>query len=217
MSITASVVLDQAASLLLDTAHRTWSADELLDFLNEAMRTTAGAKADFYTVQDEAFALAVGILQTLPGDGVAVMNVLRNSDATGGRILTQVDEALLDESARFWPAATRVLQIEHYTADPRNPRRFKVFPPAALGAAVEILYTATPPQIMYPAETLPVSEVYQSPLVDFVLSKAYSKNSKRQDLTKASGFMAQWGQKLGLKANAQAAIAPKVAVSPGLA
>ncbi len=216
MSIAASVILDQAAELLLDAAHRTWSANELLDFLNEAMRTTAGAKADFYTVQ-EFVALVPGLLQNLPGDGVALMKVSRNSDANGGRIVTQVDESLLDESARFWPAATTTVRIEHYTADPRNPRQFKVFPPAAAGASIEILYSATPPQIMYAAETLPVPDVYQSPLTDFVLAKAYMKNSKRQDLAKASGFMAQWGQKLGLKANAQAAIAPKVAVSPGVA
>lgn len=216
MSIQASVILDQAASLLLDTAHRTWSADDLLDYLNEAMRMTAGAKADFYTVQ-EFVDLVPGLLQELPGDGVAVMNVTRNSSANGGRIVTQVDESLLAESARFWPAATTVTQIEHYTADPRSPRRFKVFPPAALGASVEVLYSTTPPQVMYAAEVLPVSEVYQSPLTDFVLAKAYMKNTKRQDLTKSSGFMAQWGQKLGLKANAQAAVAPKVAVSPGVA
>lgn len=213
----ASDILDEAATLLLDTAHRTWSADELLGYLNEAMRATAGAKADFYTVQNESFALAAGLLQTLPADGIVLMNVMRNSDATGGRIISQVDSSLLDESARFWPASTQELQVEHFTADPRNPRRFKVFPPAALGATVEILYSAVPPQIMYAAEELSVSDAYQAPLLEFVLGRAYAKNSKRQDLAKASGFTASWGQRLGLKASAQAAVAPKVAVSPGVA
>ena len=62
MSITAATILDRAAELLLDTAHRTWSADELLDLLNEALSATALVKHDFYTVQDFV-TLAAGVLQ----------------------------------------------------------------------------------------------------------------------------------------------------------
>jgi hypothetical protein len=211
VSIAAATILDEAASLLLDRTHRTWPAADLLGYLNEAMRTTAFVKPDFYTVQNFV-TLVAGVLQNLPADGVALLKITRNAS---GRIVTQVDEGLLDEASRFWPAGTQETVIEHYTADPRNPRRFTVFPPSDGTSSIELLYGAVPPQIMYPEEELPVPSSYHTALLNFVLAKAYSKNSKRQDLTKSSGFMQQWGQLLGLKSQAQIAAAPRVTAQQG--
>lgn len=211
MTIAAATILDEAASLLIDKSHRAWPAADLLDYLNEALRTTAFVKPDMYTVQN-FITLAAGVLQNLPDDGVAFVKLTRNAT---GRVITQVDEGLLDEASRFWPAGTQELVVEHFTADPRNPRRFTVFPPSNGASSVEILYGAVPPQIMYPTEELPVPSSYHTAFLNFVLAKAYSKNSKRQDLTKSSGYMAQWGQLLGLKSQSQIAIAPKVSALPG--
>lgn len=213
MSIPASTLLDSVAVTLLDTAGRTWTPDELLGYLNEALRVTALAKPDFYTVA-EAITLLPGETQTVPGDGVALIDVTRN---TGGRIITQVDKTLLDESSRFWPAATREAVVEHYTADPRDPLRFVVFPPNDGTGIVDIVYAAVPPQVMYPAETMAVNDSYQAVLENYMLGKAYQKNSKRQDLQKAGSYLAQWGQLLGLDAQSQDAIVPKVNSSPGTA
>lgn len=212
MSITAATILDRAAELLLDTAHRTWSADELLDLLNEALSATALVKHDFYTVQDFV-TLAAGVLQTIPDDGVALLDIVRNAS---GRVVTQVDKSLLEEANRFWPAATQETVIEHFTVDPRNPLRFQVFPPSDGTSSVEMLYGATPPQVMYAAEEIPVPASYQAPLLDFVLARAYSKNSKRQDLTKAANFAQSWARYVGATSQAQLALSPKVASSPGV-
>lgn len=213
MSIQASTILDEAAVTLLDVAGRTWTPSDLLGYLNEAMRVTAGAKPDFYVIEAPV-TLAVGVIQMLPADGITLVDVPRN---TGGRIVTQVDKTLLDESNRFWPAATKQAQVEHFTTDPRNPLRYTVFPPNNGAGVVDLVYSAVPPQIMYAAEELPVLDSYQSALFNFVLAKAYQKNSKRQDLSKSSGYMAQWGQLIGLKASGQAASASKVAAQPGTA
>lgn len=222
MSIQASVILDEAAALLLDKAHRTWTADDLLSYLNEAMRTTAGAKADFYVVENPTM-LVEGIVQDLPSDGIVLIDIPRNTYQlnSGGvnrpRVITQVDKTLLDEVNRFWPSGTQESVVEHFTFDPRNPRRYAVFPPNDGTGLVDLVYSATPPQIMYSAEELVVPDSYQTALLNFVMGKAYLVNSKRQDLAKSNGFMAQWGQLLGLKAQGQAAIGPKVSSEPGTA
>jgi hypothetical protein len=213
MSITAATILDRAAELLLDTAHRTWPEDELLSLLNEALSATALVKHDFYTVQDFV-TLAAGVLQTIPDDGVALLDIVRNE--TDGRVITQVDKSLLEEANRFWPAATQQAEVEHYTADPRNPLRFQVFPPNDGTGSVEMLYGATPPQVMYAAEEIPVPASYQAPLLDFVLARAYLKNSKRQDLAKAANFAQSWARYVGATSQAQLALSPKVASSPGV-
>ena len=220
--ILATTVLDEVSGILLDVAHRTWSSDELLRYLNEAMRATALVKADFYVVET-AMTLDPGPQQNLPGDAVALIDVPRNTynpdasalDGSNGRVITQVDKTLLDESNRFWPAGTRERTVEHYTEDPRNPRRFVVFPPNDGTGVVDVIYGAVPPQIMYVTEELEVVDAYQPVLVDYTLARAYQKNSKRQDLTKSASYMQSWGQKLGLKSNTQIAVAPKVASEPG--
>lgn len=214
MTILVQTITDEASTLLLDTARRTWSADDLLGYLNEALRATAFVKPDMYTVQD-AFTPAAGVLQSLPSDGVALLDITQN--LTGRqRNITQVDESLLEEANRFWPAATQQAEVEHFTADPRNPRRFRVFPPADGTGSVQILYGAVPPALTYEAEDLPVPDSFQTILLDFVLARAYSKNSKKQDLAKASYYRQNWAAALGLKSQAQVAVAPRVSQSPGV-
>jgi hypothetical protein len=185
-----------------------------LGYLNEALRATAFVKPDMYTVQTD-FTPAAGVLQTLPSDGVALLDITQN--LTGRkRSITQVDEGLLEEASRFWPAATQQAEVEHFTADPRNPRRFRVFPPADGTGSVQILYGAVPPQLVYDAEDIPVADSFQTALTNFVLSRAYAKNSKKQDLAKSSFYMQQWGALLGLKSQAQVAVAPRTSQSPGV-
>lgn len=210
-NITASVILSSARITLLDLAARTWSDDDLLDYLNEFLRTTAGVKPDFYTVQDYV-ALIGGDLQVIPADGVALIDITENAD---GRVITQADFKLLQESNRFWPRGTRESTVENFAADPRNPRRFVVSPPNDGTGSVRLLYGAVPPQIMYADEEMPVSDSYQNAAINFVLAKCYAKNSQRQDIAKANSYMGQWAQFLGLKSQAQLAVSPKVASSPG--
>jgi len=214
MTIAASTIVDEAATLLLDTAHRTWPLAELLGYLNEALRATAFVKPDMYTVE-EAFTPTVGVLQNLPSDGVAFMDITQNLIGRK-RNVTQADEGLLEEANRFWPAATPQAEVEHFTADPRNPRRFRVFPPADGTGSVQILYGAVPPTIVYDTEDIPVPDSFQTALLDFVLSRAYAKNSKKQDMAKSSFYRQAWAAALGLKSQAQIAIAPHTSQSPGV-
>ncbi len=209
----ASIILDSVSVTLLDRAHRTWTEADLIGFLNEALRGTAGVKADMYTVQ-APFTPAAGVLQLLPSDAVGLIDITRN---LGGRnrVVTQVDEGLLEEANRFWPAATEQAEVEHFTADPRNPLRFRVFPPNDGAGSIEVLYGAVPPTINYPDDEIQVPDLYQPALTNFMLSRAYAMNSKRQDLAKASYYMQQWGNLVGLKSQSQIAIAPRVSQSPG--
>lgn len=214
MSILASTILDTVATSLLDGAQRTWTEDEKISYLNQALQATAAAKpADFYVVQ-LAWTLAAGEEQRIPDDGIVLIDVTRNAIGAQ-RIVTQVDKDLLAESARFWPAATRVPGVEHYTFDPRNPRRFTVFPPNDGAGQVELVYGAVPPQVNYSQEVIDVSPAYAPPLIQYVLSRCWAKNSKRMDTAKSAACMQAWGALLGLKSTANLAATPKVAAQPG--
>jgi len=215
MPITVETLLGSVSATLLDVARRTWDYPELVGYLNEALRATSFVKPDMYTVQDFV-TLAAGIAQNLPEGGVALIDISDNE--VSGRAITQTDLGLLQEENRFWPAATQEVDAENYAADPRTPRRFYIFPPNDGTGSVRITYGAVPDTLTGSSgEEIPVPDSYQAALTNYVLSKCYGKNSKRQDFTKSSGYMQQWGALLGLKSQAQVAVAPKVAVSPGVA
>jgi len=213
--ISVDTILDSASGTLLDRARRTWSRSDLLGWLNEALTATVFLKPDAYPIQGFV-TLQPGIAQTLPEGGVALFDISDN--LVSGRSVTQTDLALLQEENRFWPAATREVDIENYAADPRTPRLFYVFPPNDGTGSVRATYGAVPPVLTGSSgEVLPFPDSYQNALKNFVLAEAYAKNSKKQDLAKSAAYRNDWRTSLGLKAQAQVAVAPKVSQSPGVA
>ena len=214
MAISTETIFDSVSTTLLDVTRQTWPRSDLVGYLNEALRATAFLKPDMYSVQD-FLPLAAGIAQALPDDGIALIDITDNE--VSGRAITQTDLVLLQEENRFWPAATQEVDVENYAADPRTPRRYYVFPPSDGTSSVRVTYGAVPPELSGSSgETLPVPDSYQNALTNFVLAKCYGKNSKKQDLTKYAGYMNDWRMSLGLKSQAQVAVAPKLTQTPGV-
>lgn len=194
-----------------------WANAELVGYTNRALRATVAAKPDAYTKR-EFVSLAAGNSQVIPDDGVLFVDLTQNE--VSGLVVTQVDDALLDAANRYWPASTQQTDVEHYSADPRDPRRFNVFPPNDGAGSVQMLYGALPATLAGPvvsggSEDIPLDTVYQEALTNHVLAQAWTKPSKRQNLAEAAQCMQAWGAALGLKAKGQQMMAPKVAVSEG--
>lgn len=196
---------------LLDVSKATWSDNELVAYLNEALRTTCALKTDAYT-RREPIAMAEGTRQELPEGGIEIFDLYENESDSSA--VTMVDRGMLDHQNRFWPAATREVLVQHWAADPRDRRRFEVTPPNNGYGSVWALFGAVPDAIAL-GDEIPLPESYHNALKLFVLAQAYAKNSKRQDLGKQAGHLAEFRQALGLKSQAQAALAPTVARAAG--
>jgi hypothetical protein len=214
MTVAVGPLLDSVSVTLLDTARRSWPLlSDLVPWLNEAMAATAVVKPDMYT-RKEFFVPEVGTSQTIPSDGVALLNITFNE--VSGRVITLVDGGLLDEANRFWPAATRTVDVYHFAVDARDPRRFEITPPNTGTGSIQILYGAVPPEVTGSSgEDIPVAGSFAPIFSAYVLGKAYAKNSKKQDLAKSSAYMNQWGAMVGLKSKGQIAVAPRVSSSEG--
>jgi hypothetical protein len=212
MTALASDIIASVRGTLLDASGATWSDTELLRYADEAIKATCLVKPDAYTVQ-AALALAAGTEQSLPADSTGLVDIIRNSASRSA--VTLVDKELLVESNRFFPAATGSVDIEHFTADPRNPRRFLVSPPAANTSSVVAVYGITPASMASTAAAFPLPDAYVPCTIDYVLSRAYGKNSRRQDLAKEDYHKRQWAGALGLKSQSQALLTPHVAQTPG--
>lgn len=206
MTTTVAVLIADARGTLIDAAAVTFSDTTLVSYLNEAVEATCFAKPDAYTVQ-ASFSLTPGILQELPEGAVALLDIISTGS---GAMVTQVDKALLEAADPRWPSQDAVQTIEHYTADPRNPRRWLNYPPAAAGATVIALYGATPARVAI-SGSVPLPDAYVPCLIDFVLARAYAMNSKKQDMTKSAYHRQQWGAALGLKSQAQITNSPRIA------
>lgn len=208
MAVTPAGILDSARGTLLDAAATAWSQADLLKYLNEAMEATALVKPDFYT-KDQNVEMAEGSEQVLPDDGLQTFDLRFN--AYSGEVVTLVDRELLDETNRFWPITDRQRDVQHFSVDVRDPKRFSVSPPNDGTGEVRALYGALPPEVEIGeiGEPLSVSAKFEPILISYVLHRAYMKNSKRQDLTKAAFHKQQWAADLGLGTRSQIANTPK--------
>jgi hypothetical protein len=189
---------------LIDAAKRTWSDAELLGYLNQALRQLCTVKPDAY-VKRAYIPMVAGTNQQLPADGLLLMDLDNNE--VSQQSVTMVVRSLLDHQNRYWQAATQELDVEHYAADPRDPRRFDVTPPNNGSGSVRATYGAIPAPILL-TDVLPIPDSYDYPLRCFVLSRAYAKSGQRQDLGKVGGLMGEFRAALGLDAQVQTTVAP---------
>ena len=131
-------------------------------------------------------------------------------NVSNGQTIRLVDRDLMDEAARFWPAATPEATVQDWAADARDPTRFVVLPPNNGSGSVNALYGAIPTPIAATTDPINLADVYEDVLKSFVLAEAYAHNSKRQDLAKASYYDNQARTMLGIKSRSQVAVAPQV-------
>ena len=198
MPITASSVIRRATDILMDNTSVRWPAAELVRWLNDAQRDIVLVRPDALKVNG-TMSLQLGTRQSLrhalanaAGNGPLVptatklIEIPRCMTGTQGAI-THLERHILDRQMPAWHTFPGSLNILHYLFDPREPESFLVYPPAAAGAKVELMYSGTPVDIAEPADgstfaavagNLSLPEQYASALLDLVLYRAYSKDSE---------------------------------------
>jgi len=121
---------------------------EWVEFYNDACRQVAifkpEANSKIATVQ-----LASGVLQTIPDDGVALMDVIQNMGSDGdtaGNIITITKREALDAANLAWPAGTKATAVDNYAFSDEFPLNFWVTPPVSADEKVyvQIGYAALP-------------------------------------------------------------------------
>jgi hypothetical protein len=184
MAVAAQTIVDAVEVILQDPSNIRWSADELLNYLNEGQRTVVLFKPDANSVYT-THTLVSGDRQTIPSDGIRLLDVLRNvnADSAKEKSISQVGRSELDTVHALWhtsvsgSAPTDVIQ--HYVYDPMDPQNFYVYPAAASGTQQVILtYAAVPTEITALTSNITLPDVYQAALTDYVCYRAYGKDSE---------------------------------------
>lgn len=218
MAFSAQNVLHRVVITLQDASATRWPTAELVRYLNDGQRDIALVRPDA-TSTTATLSLASGARQTLPSAGAKLLEVIRNTSGTK-RAIRLTSRVILDAQAPDWYSLTGVTDIRHYTYDPREPRIFYVYPPAASsGASVELIYSAYPTDITEPASdalysavsgNISVADIYVNALVNYILYRAYSKDSENSmNAQLAASFYQLYQSLLGVELNGTTGVAPK--------
>lgn len=205
-------ILDRASIILQDNTNVRFPNDELLKFFNDAQKEVVLHRPDAKMV-NESFSCSTGSKQELPAAALRLIEIVRN---VGGRAVTQVDRKILDETLPNWhETSAGTNKIEHFIYDPADPKRFYVYPKAVSGThSLEIIYSSAPSDVAisnYATDTTTISldDVYSNSILDYILYRAYQKDSEFAGNAERSMMHYQsFANSLGIKTNADAATTP---------
>lgn len=182
MTTTAQSIIQEAQELLQDPAGVRWPATELVEHLNDGQREIVILRPDLVTIT-AALPLVVGAKQSMPANFASLSEIPRN---TGGAALRMVGRSLLDAMEPSWYSKTGVTALKHACYESSEPRVFYVYPPAAAGASVDLVYAAFPVDVVTPsgaayttvAGNINTPDQTKNALLHFVLFRAFSKDAE---------------------------------------
>jgi hypothetical protein len=217
-------LLAKVQTLLQDTTGVRWPLLELQGWLNDSYRDTLTLRPDSNTLLGE-FTCVAGPRQNVTStfaNAERLIGVLRNTATTSKKgAIALASRSSLDSALRNWYAETQSVDVELYMFDPRTPKEFLIYPPATTAARLEVAYaqvpsphTLTSVQLANTAttETIRIADGFANALVDYVLYRAYSKNTESTtNAAKAGAYFQSFQGALGIKGQSEAASQPGVA------
>lgn len=208
MAVTTVGTVIRNAKLVLQevtAAGTRWTNEELIGWLNEFYQAAVQLKPDAFSVNAE-MTLVGGTRQQIPTDGLRLIDVVRNTVGSQMAVMVTTRRAL-DSTRRSWHSDLAGLQIEQYMFDDLDPTHFYVYPPAASGAKLEIIYSAVP--IPHNAadglsaiqnDVFKLNDAYVPVATDYILYRAYSKDAEHAaNLNRAQMHMQAYMGALGQK------------------
>ncbi|QNK66085.1 DUF6682 family protein [Variovorax sp. PAMC26660] len=169
----AKQILRKARFLLSDPDAVRWSDPDLLGWLNSAQLQIVAVRPDAKATKVD-HPLALGVEQVIPANGTKLLDVIRN---TSGRAVTLISRDQLSSYDPDWYTSAPSATTKHYTFDESDPKSFEVFPPAAAGAKVRLLYAAIPTDCADVDSAIDLDAIYEGPLIDFVCYRAWAQDS----------------------------------------
>ena len=219
MTIAAQSIIRRVVETMQDNTSIRWPIAELVRYLNDGQREVVLYRPDSM-VTNASVALVAGAKQVLPTNGAKLIDVVRNT-GSNKRSVRMTNRAILDTQSPNWYNLTGVTEVLHYMYDPRDPRVFYVYPPAAAsGASVEVVYAAYPSDITEPADgalytavtgNISLPDIYGNVLTDYILYRAYTKDSEYAgNAQRAQAHYAAFQAALTTEMAGTTGVAPKV-------
>lgn len=211
-TITAASIIAKAQTILQDSTGVRWPDTELLGWLNDGQREIVLFKPNAF-VKNTAVKLVGGTKQALPADGVQLLDVVRNMGTDGqtpGRAVRITMREVLDSQLPNWHIETATTEAQHYMYSFLDPKNYYVYPPQPTSGQgyVELIYAASPTEAALNG-TITLDDIYQTVLVDYILYRAYSKDTEfSADQNRAAAHQSAYIAALTGKAKVEAGANP---------
>jgi hypothetical protein len=203
-TVLVNAILARASALLQDGSHIRWPLAELLDWLNDGQRDVVLHKPNAY-VLNTALHLVAGTRQSLPLDGVQLLDIVRNVPGLAVRLVLR---EILDAQLPNWHGENAASLVKHYCYADRDLKHFYVYPPNTGTGVVELIYSAAPPDAAQ-GGVIAVDDIYQSVLLDYILYRAYSKDTEyTADPARAASHYTAFANALGGKLKMEIGASP---------
>ncbi len=213
MTVLVGSLIASARAILLDPSPGDWFTDtDLIGFINTAHARVVLARPELNAVMS-TLTLVAGTIQQLPSNAIELLDIYHNTASKNAT--TQTPRSLLDNGFPAWPNTTPQADVIHWFADPRHKTIYRVYPPNDGSGQVEALVANAPALVSLTSGVMAVPDIYKPAVDAFVLAEAYSANSVKRDLEKASFYENKAMSMLGLNAQSGAALAPKFSAPGG--
>ncbi|MGR5253644.1 DUF6682 family protein [Vibrio astriarenae] len=194
MAAVTSILSRRIRTLLRDSDREAfqWSDDELLGWLNDAVRTIAGVIPQAVSVST-VIALQAGVRQKIPSLGSVLLEIFCNIDADGfteGRAIRRLNRKQLDIEDANWRTHERGDVVEYYCPSLTDPKVFDVYPPSNGNHFVLASYAKAIPEFEVTDE-FPIPDVYIPVCVDYVCYRAWGKLIESADARARAGDFQQ--------------------------
>jgi hypothetical protein len=207
MSVLASVIIDKAAKQLFDLNNIKWTRAELLSWLNDGMRQIVLIQPSGSSTT-VSIKLNAGTRQSIPSDGWLLLQIYRNMGTTGsapGRAIRIISREVLDGFNPNWHTDTPSAEVRNYIYDVQDQLAFYVYPPNTGTGYIELNYSAQPTNLTAESQAIPIFDVFQSALVDYILYRACGKNADyAPGVQLAQGYLATFTSAVQGKSQSEA-------------
>lgn len=184
-----------------------WTNAELFTWLNKAMEQIAANRMDAYVLTFPVQLIA-GVEQYIDPDAVILRDILYNMGQFGdliGGTLRQIDMDQLTRISPNWTTDEPSFTPLHFMYNPKDPRRFYTWPPIPpQGCFVQASFAMIPPTLTSITQLIPLEDTWETAIYDFMLARAYEKNTTRKDTAKSGAYMQMFKAELGLEEQARA-------------
>jgi hypothetical protein len=181
MNTDAKTIIDNALLILSDDATH-WTTAELLGWLN-AGQLELVVLAPLANAKTAAVQLVAGVKQSLPADGVSLIDINYNLGAgsTVGTPINRVPNEVMQKRLPLWTTTTASAVVKHFIYSAGNPLSFYVYPPqpTVTPGYVNMIYGAIPTTIANATAgtKITVPDHYANALTDYVMYRALSKDA----------------------------------------
>ncbi len=179
-------VIRDARRLLQDTlSPYRYSDDDLLSYVNQAIRRVAVLRPDLFGVITEIPTTPLSAVQSLPSDALRLIDLFQ---VRGGAALTEVDRETLSRVNPGWMAEAAGTPT-NFMRHVKNPDRFFLYPAPVSGVVLVGEYARSPAVYGLADTILDLVDAYHPVLVDGVVFLAQSVDDEHVSSGRAKLFL----------------------------